>query len=292
MKDDFSAFEKEKEAAQLNLIEPARDDISVTVRYSVIHPSCFHPSKQRDSIGIDIPIQQDLELNPNSHMTVDTGVQLFIPGNLCAQLIPHSSSSRVSLYIHSGFIDSNYSSTIKLIIRNDSQSRMKIEAGTPLVQALIFPILHPNLQHESSAGLNSQHLEHGADDSQLDADESDSSVFHSSAGSSSIHAALNNIQLKCMPTSYLHMMCAEKAPSSLHLLESNTTILLPEAEDSRDSIFSELTQLESQAIRGILDDKMAPISFPSPDPKFQNPGFHQGLDESNCLSTQHCGHHS
>ncbi len=104
---------------------------------------------------------------------------------------------------------------------------------------------------------------------QLDADESDSSTFYSAAGSSSIHAALNNIQLKCMPTSYLHLMCAEKAPSSLHLLESNTTILLPEADDSRDSrdsIFSELAQLESQAIRGILDDKMAPISFPSPDP--------------------------
>jgi hypothetical protein len=73
------------------------------------------------------------------------------------------------------------------------------------------------------------------------------------------------------------MMCAEKAPSSLHLLESNTTILLPEADDSRDSIFSELAQLESQAIRGILDDKMAPISFPSPDPDSKIQDFTRDL---------------
>jgi hypothetical protein len=58
-------------------------------------------------------------------------------------------------------------------------------------------------------------------------------------------------------------MCLEKAPSSLHVLESNTTILLPDAEESRDSIFSDLAQLESQAKRGIVDDSTTPITFPS-----------------------------
>jgi deoxycytidine triphosphate deaminase len=113
-------------SAQVNLTEPCKDDISVNVRYSVIHPSCFHPSKQENSPGIDIPIQQEVFLPPNGCETVDTGIQLVLPGNLCAQLIPHSSSSHVNLHIHSGPVDSNYSSTIKLLLRNNSQSPVKI----------------------------------------------------------------------------------------------------------------------------------------------------------------------
>jgi hypothetical protein len=45
--------------------------------------------------------------------------------------------------------------------------------------------------------------------------------------------------------------------------KSNSTILLPDAEESRDSIFSDLAQLESQAKRGIVDDSTTPITFPS-----------------------------
>ncbi len=44
---------------------------------------------------------------------------------------------------------SNFSSTIKLLLRNDSSSTVKIERGTSLVQALIIPVLHPTLIHES-----------------------------------------------------------------------------------------------------------------------------------------------
>ncbi len=88
MKEDFLAFEQEKDSVQVNLLEPCTDDITVKIRYSVIHPSCFHPSKQENSPGIDIPVQQDVILRPKEHATVDTGIQLILPASLCAQLIP------------------------------------------------------------------------------------------------------------------------------------------------------------------------------------------------------------
>jgi len=49
LKEDFLAFEKEKESVQVNYLEPCKDDITVKIKYSVIHPSCFHPSKQEGS---------------------------------------------------------------------------------------------------------------------------------------------------------------------------------------------------------------------------------------------------
>jgi hypothetical protein len=85
MKEDFLAFKKEKDSVQVNLFEPCTDDITVKIRYSVIHPSCFHPSKQENSPGIDIPVQQEVKLLLNEHATVDTGIQLIIPANFCAQ---------------------------------------------------------------------------------------------------------------------------------------------------------------------------------------------------------------
>jgi hypothetical protein len=48
-------------------------------------------------------------------------------------------------------VNSNFSSTIKLLLRNDSSTTVKIERGTSLVQALIIPVLHPTLIHESVA---------------------------------------------------------------------------------------------------------------------------------------------
>ncbi len=141
LKEDFLAFEKEKESVQVNYLEPCKDNITVKIRYSVIHPSCFHPSKQEGSPGIDIPVQQEVMLPPAGQMTVDTGIQLILPANLVAQLIPHDSSSKVNLFVHSEYVHSNFSSTIKLLLRNDSSTTVKIEPGTSIVQALILPIL-------------------------------------------------------------------------------------------------------------------------------------------------------
>jgi dUTPase len=163
MREDFLAFEKEKELVQVNYFEPCKDYITVRIRYSVIHPSCSHPSKQEASPGINIPVQQEVILPPAGQMTVDTGIQLILPANLCAQLIPHHSSSEVNLFVHSEFVHSNFSSTIKLLLRNNSSTTVKIEQGTSLVQALILPILHPTLIHESSIQSYSTRLDDRTD---------------------------------------------------------------------------------------------------------------------------------
>ena len=269
MKEDFLAFEKEKDSVQANMLEPCRDDISVRIKYSVIHPSCFHPSKQENSPGIDIPVQQEITLPPNGQMTIDTGIQLVLPANLCAQLIPTESSSKVNLYIHSGFVDSNFSSTIKLLLRNDSPDTMKIEQGTSLVQAIILPVLHPTLIHESSV----QSYSVKVDDSRQPEipsgfekdDLSNSSLLTSAYEKEGTSVALNKFQLSALPPSYIHMMAEEKVPSCMNILEMNSTIILPNAAECRDSIFADLKQMESEIESNIQKDHLTPISFPNPN---------------------------
>jgi dUTPase len=239
LREDFLAFEKEKESMQVNFLEPCKDDITVKIRYSVIHPS-----KLEGSPGINIPVQQEVTLPPAGQMTVDTGIQLVFPANLCAQLIPHDSSSKVNLFVHSEYVYSSFSSTIKLLLRNDSSTTVKIEPGTSIVQALIRPILHPTLIHESSVQSYSTELDDRTDQEMYSGTEdeelSPSSLLtseHQSAGSS---IALSNFELCALPPSYIHMMTEEKIPSCINIMEMNTNIILPDAEENRLSIFADL----------------------------------------------------
>jgi dUTPase len=242
------------------------------IRYSVIHPSCFHPSKQENSPGIDIPVQQEITLPPNGQMTVDTGIQLVLPTNLCAQLIPHESSSRVNLYIHSGFVDSNFSSTIKLLLRNDSSTTVKIEPGTNLVQALILPILHPTLILESSVQSYSIKVEDSKGNDlphKLESEDlSHSSLITSAHEKEGSAIALKNFHLCALPPSYIHMMTEEKVPSCMNILEINTNIILPNAKENRESIFNDLKEMESQNENAIKNDHLTPISFPNPNSEY------------------------
>jgi hypothetical protein len=175
----------------------------------------------------------------------------------------------VNLYIHSGFVDSNFSSTIKLLLRNDSPDTMKIEQGTSLVQAIILPVLHPTLIHESSV----QSYSVKVDDSRQPEipsgfekdDLSNSSLLTSAYEKEGTSVALNKFQLSALPPSYIHMMAEEKVPSCMNILEMNSTIILPNAAECRDSIFADLKQMESEIESNIQKDHLTPISFPNPN---------------------------
>ncbi len=173
-------------------------------------------------------------------------------------------NSSLTEYVHS-----NFSSTIKLLLRNDSSTTVKIEQGTSIVQALILPILHPTLIHESSVQSYSTDLDDRADQ-EMNSGTEDEELSHSSlltsehqlAGSS---IALSNFELCALPPSYIHMMTEKKIPSCFNIMEINANIILPDAEENRLSIFADLKQMESQNDQNIRKDHLTPISFPNPN---------------------------
>ncbi len=183
--------------------------------------------------------------------------------------LPHDSSSKVNLFVHSEYFHSNFSSTIKLLLRNDSSSTVKIEPGTSIVQALILPILHPTLIHESSVQSYSTELDDRTDQDMnsgtQDEELSHSSLLTSEQQSAGSSIALSNFELCSLPPSYIHMMTEEKIPSCVNSMEINTNIILPDAEENRLSIFPDLKQMESQNDQNIRKDHLTPISFPNPN---------------------------
>ncbi len=61
------------------------------------------------------------------------------------------------------------------------------------------------------------------------------------------------------------MMAEEKVPSCMNIPEINTNIILPNAEENRESIFADLKIMESQMENNIRKDHVTPISFPNPN---------------------------
>ena len=265
LEDDFLAFEKEQQQILLNMVDTSNKCISVPIRYSTIHPSCFHPSKQPDSPGIDIPVQHEVEIPAGGHITVDTGVQLYMPPNLCAQLVPNTSTAEANILIHSGFVDDNFSSTIKLILKNISTSKVKIEAGSTLVQALILPLLHPTLLFETSVSSITSLP------SKEDSDKDDSADLSfkdiSLQGSQGRNTVFSNIELKALPISYLHMMHSQVNPSNLHVLETNTKIILPTENTLRLCVLADLKMQKEAEKDDIQNSVCSAISYPHPDPE-------------------------
>jgi len=288
MRDDFIRFEVMKELVLENAPSSLEDSTKITIGYVLVPPHGYHPQKLDDKPGIDIPIQQDVVIHPKSQLIVDTGIMMVIPAHLRARIIPHPSVSfPVKIHFHSGLVDDTYSSTLKLTLQNDSLSEVRMTAGTYLVSALILPVNHPTLNFENgvpchykvdvrdcdevhcmsvqTGTLSSPHGQR--DDLEPEEDEWGSARITSSFGSSGTSAEIKQIQLTCLPTSYLHMMMDDKFPQYLKVPEMNLAIRLPEGKDRKNSIMAELSLMESQMVQNEGECNASLIYHPCPNPE-------------------------
>jgi hypothetical protein len=80
---------------------------------------------------------------------------------------------------------------------------------------------------------------------------------HQSAGSP---IAISKFELCSLPPLYLHMMKEEKIPSCINIMEINTNIILPDAEENRLSIFADLKRMESQNYQNFRKDRLPFLS--------------------------------
>ena len=284
VRDDFVKYETVKEIVGSPLpFSSSLGGSKISIGYSVIRPDGFHPEKG-DTMGIKIPIQEEVVIHPKSLLLVDTGIQFVIPANLCTRLIPHTVSSNVQIFAHSGAEDDSHSSTLKLLLQNRDSSEVRIAAGTFIVEAVILPTIHPTLNFEN--GIPAYPLDKKYTDEvqamhvqvepvihtvktmdELDEDELDSSQLSSDLSSLGSSAKITDFKLTCLPTSYLHMMLDEQFPRHLTVLETNTVILLPEDECSRKSIIDEMALMESQMMLDESGTNVSLIHLPCPNPE-------------------------
>ena len=122
-----------------------RDQKCKKIYYSKLQDCRFNPKTAYNSPGIDLPVQNTVEIPPNGKEMIDTKIKFYIPSNYYGQIKARSSLTKLNIWLFSGVIDNDYSGTIKLVVKNLSDKLVRLNAGAFIAQMLIIPVLHPKL---------------------------------------------------------------------------------------------------------------------------------------------------
>lgn len=96
------------------------------------------PTKHLNSAGLDLYLNEDIEIKPNSKVTASTGVCVQLPTDFFAQVVGRSGlSSKTSVNCITGTIDNDYRGEIKIILENTSNKIVKFNRYDKIAQLVL-----------------------------------------------------------------------------------------------------------------------------------------------------------
>ncbi len=97
-------------------------------------------------------IREDVHLGPGERALISTGIRLAVPEGYEAQVRPRSGLALrhgLALVNAPGTIDSDYRSTVGVILINLGQEPVRIERGDRIAQLVVTPVLRVEWEEAS-----------------------------------------------------------------------------------------------------------------------------------------------
>ena len=97
-----------------------------------------------DSAGVDLPLAEDLRLNPGERALAPTGFSMAIPKGYEGQVRPRSGLSikhGLTVINAPGTIDADYRGEVKVPLINLGQETLQLERGMRIAQLIIAPVV-------------------------------------------------------------------------------------------------------------------------------------------------------
>ena len=92
--------------------------------------------------GIDLPVLRNVTINPGEIKSIDTGIAADIPEDKFLLIKERSSVALKGVYVMGGIIDSGFTGTIRLILRNCGPGAIHFYPGMCPAQAIPLPRLN------------------------------------------------------------------------------------------------------------------------------------------------------
>jgi dUTPase len=119
------------------------------IRYSLNPESKYLPKICDQSNGIDVPLQEEITLQPNEIRKVKLGIRFLIPIKYCGLLMNKSSALiKYKIKVTLGLIDYGFNGELQTVLENSSNSITHVKAGTALCQLLVLPAETPMLDNK------------------------------------------------------------------------------------------------------------------------------------------------
>ena len=119
------------------------------IRYSLNPESKYLPKICDQSNGIDVPLQEEIILQPNEIKKVKLGIRFLIPIKYCGLLMNKSSALiKYRIKVTLGLIDYGFNGELQTVLENSSNSITHVKAGTALCQLLVLPAETPMLDNK------------------------------------------------------------------------------------------------------------------------------------------------
>ena len=235
--------------------DPESDD-SVEIHYTLSHPGFHPPTLDPSSRSINIPAQKKEVIHPSEDITVDLGVELFIPKGHHAEMTPHPDApAGATMYIHPTNAWYWSTTSIRVLIKNTGEEPLTIRPGMNLLRAFVIPNIVENQPQSSD-------LHHPKSE-----DDKVSSSLFSSAYVVQARQPAERIKLTRQRFSPLHLMIKKKRPQTVHVAEINTNLVLPSDPQDNWTILNEVRDMDSHMRNVLYFNHAVPLSSNLPDAK-------------------------
>ncbi|MDD4872868.1 MAG: dUTP diphosphatase [Kiritimatiellae bacterium] len=132
-----------------------------------IMPQYAHPG----DAGMDLFSNQRVDIGPNEHVLVKTGLSIELPPNTEAQVRPRSGLALkhgISVLNTPGTIDEGYRGEVGVILINHGKEKFVVEKGSKIAQMVLKPVLRAEVHevtdlsdsHRGSGGFGSTGYNH------------------------------------------------------------------------------------------------------------------------------------
>jgi dUTP pyrophosphatase len=109
-----------------------------------------YPSRgTQAAAGFDLraDVFEPIKIKPNETVMISTGIQLALPENVCALVLPRSGLAAkhgITVANTPGLIDPDYRGEIKVLLRNEGTNTFVVEDGDRIAQLLFTPFFAPS----------------------------------------------------------------------------------------------------------------------------------------------------
>jgi dUTP pyrophosphatase len=115
------------------------EDDNPTVKFQMSPIVKFKPQISDLSNGWDLPLQEEVTLDPMEYKKVDLGIKVILPKGYCA-LLMNKSSARVKygVHVYLGLIDIGFHNYMQTVLQNVTKHPIVLQAGTAVAQLLVI----------------------------------------------------------------------------------------------------------------------------------------------------------